>query len=140
MKSILNTELEIDAIMQSIAMDEDHNPILVGNIADASNNSLTDLLADLQIEFAKKAAPKKSKNDDDDGDIDDDEEDFDEDDFDDDDFESDDFEVDPDFEEFDLPKAKKGKTTGKKDMDDDFDDDFGDLNIFDDEEDFDDDF
>ena len=140
MKSIFNTELENDAIMQSVAIEVENNQSVFGNKIATSNDSLTSLLEDLQIEFAKKSAPKKSKNDDDDDDIDDDEEDFDEDDFDDDDFESDDFDVDPDFEEFDLPKAKKGKTTGKKDMDDDFDDDFGDLNIFDDEEDFDDDF
>jgi hypothetical protein len=42
---------------------------------------------------------------------------------------------DPDFEEFDIPKSKTKKATGKKPSksDDDFDDDFKDLGLFDDD-------
>lgn len=122
---------------------------------DAINQDLTELLSSMQIEAAKKAAPKKAapkkaapKKAKDDEEDDDDEDDMDDFDDDDDDFGKDDFgdefdfDADPDFEEFDMPKSKKGKTTtgGKKKDDDDFDDDFGNLDIFndgfDDEDDF----
>lgn len=103
-------------------------------------DSLAELLNSLNIESAKKAAPKKSKSEDEDED--DDFEDDEDDDFFDDDFEDEDLvDIDPDFEEFDLPKSKGGKAAGKsKSLEDEFGDDFGDLNIFDDEDGFDDDF
>ena len=115
--------------------------VLAPEIAIAKQNvdSLAELLNSLNIESAKKAAPKKSKSEDDDEDDDFENED---DDFLDDDFEDEGFEdIDPDFEEFDLPKSKGSKSSGKsKSLEDEFGDDFGDLNIFDDEDGFNDDF
>lgn len=124
--------------MNELANIED---VLAPEIAIAEQNvdSLAELLNSLNIESAKKAAPKKSKSEDEeDDDFEDEEVD---DDFLSDDFEDEDFEdIDPDFQEFDLPKGKGGKSQGKsKTLEDEFGDDFGDLNIFDDEG-FDDDF
>ena len=136
MKSILNTTTMNEQELPSVSCENleiDTIIELETEGVEQNNATLTEMLAAMQIECAKKAAPKKSKDDDDE-----DDDDFD-DDFESDDFEGEDFDVDPDFEEFDLPKGKKGKAGSKKDEDEDFDDDFGDLNIFDDEDSFDDD-
>lgn len=117
------------------------NDVLAPAMEEQAVDSLAALLNSLNIESAKKAAPKKSKSEDEedeDDDFEDDEVNI----FDDDDFGDEDItDIDPDFEEFDLPKSKGGKSAGKStSLEDEFGDDFGDLNIFDDEDGFDDDF
>lgn len=115
--------------------------VLAPAVGEQAVDSLAALLNSLNIESAKKAAPKKSKSEDEE-DEDDDFEDEEDDIFEDEDFGDEDIsDIDPDFEEFDLPKSKGGKSAGKSSsLEDEFGDDFGDLNIFDDEDGFDDDF
>jgi DNA-directed RNA polymerase subunit delta len=123
MAVILTEEITSETLLETIVAQAKGRPSKTKKVEDDEDLDDEDVAP-------KKSSKKASEDDDDDEDDDIDG------------VEEDDDEWDPDFEEFDLPKSRKGKAASKAEEEEDFKvedtEDFKDLDLFNDSESFDD--